>query len=55
MSGISALLRLSRELASLSAIYHVKTQGELAACNPEEGLHTWPCGTLILDFQPPEL
>ena len=55
MDGISALLRLARELASLSAVHHVKTQEKLAACNLEEGLHTWPWGTLILDFQPPEL
>ena len=55
MDGISALLRLARELASLSAVHHVKTQEKLAACNLEEGLHIWPWGTLILDFQPPEL
>ena len=55
MNGISALLR--RDTGEMIPFYHVKMQGEGGHCKPGRGLSPAleHVGTLVLDFQSPEL
>lgn len=55
MNGISALLR--RDAGEMVSVYHVKMQGEGGRCKPRRGFspELEHVGTLVLDFQSPEL
>ena len=57
MNGISALIRVMRELAPLSALLHLRTQQEGGRLQPRRGPSPEldHAGILIMDFQPPEL